>query len=462
MSASPTRSLAQDLTEDQARQVLLLQTVEAAPPTPLWTAEDRTWATRAAPQGLPADAPRAALIAERARLALQRLAPRDAALRRAVEARAWRPGWLLAALALGAVLGGVSDGLVAGAYFNLLSPLFWGLLAWNLLLYAALALPRPGGWLRRGLARSLLRRVRGVGALADFSARWAAASQPLALARAAALLHVLAAGLALGLIVGLLLRGLVFDYRAGWATTLLDSGSVRAVLAYGFEPAWALIGRMPPDAATTAALRVMPGQPATLSAAPWIGLMAVQLLALVVLPRVLLAGLALWRAHRLERRFPLAVDGPAFERWLLQPSAALWVLPQGVAPSPQAALGLRALLARIWGDNLCLTLAPPLTWGEEDRPPEPPAGARAVLLVDLATTPEAEVHGRLLQALRGAAPIVVADEAGFVRRFGRGDRLAQRQGAWRALLAATPFVSVDLESPDLEAAVRALQLALEH
>ncbi len=462
MSPGAAQSLDRALTEDQARQVLLLLAVEAGPPTALWTAEDRTWATRAAPQGLPADAPRAALVAERARLALQRLAPRDAALRRAAEARAWRPGWLLAALALGVVLGGVSDGLVAGAYFNLLSPLFWGLLAWNLLLYAAMALPHPGGWLRRGLARSLLQRVRGAGPLADFSARWAAASEPLALARAAALLHVLAAGLALGLIGGLVLRSLVLDYRAGWATTLLDPGSVQAALAYGFEPAWALVGRMPPDAVATAALRVMPGQPATLSAAPWIGLMAVQLLVLVVLPRLLFAGLALWRAQRLSRRFPLALDGPAFERWLLQPAAALWVLPHGAAPSPQAALGLRALLARVWGDNFSLTLAPPLAWGDEEQPPEPPARARAVLLVDLATTPEAEVHGRLLRALAGAAPLVVADEGGFVRRFGRGERLAQRQGAWRALLGATPFVSVDLDAPDLDTAARALQLALEH
>jgi hypothetical protein len=450
------------MTEDQARAVLLLQAVEGVPGTALWTAEDRQWATRAAPQGLPAEAPREALIAERARLALQRLAPRDAAVRRALAARAWRPGWPVLALAGGVLLGGVSDGLVAGAYFNLLSPVFWGLLAWNLVLYALLLWPRPvGGWLRRGLARALLQRVRGSGVLADFAGRWAAASEPLARARAAALLHVLAAGLALGLIAGLVLRGLVLDYRAGWATTLLAPETVRAALAVGFQPGWAATGQAPPGIAAVEALRVLPDRPAQASAAPWIVLMTVQLALVVLLPRLLLAALALRRAHGLTRRFPLAVDGPPFQHWVASAGTALWVLPLGQAPSAQAALNLRAACARVWGDAVALSLAAPLAWGDESHPPACPPGARALLLVDLATTPEAEVHGRVLQALQAADPIVVADEAGFVRRFGHGDRLAQRHGAWRALLGATPFVSVDLEAPDLALAERALRAALE-
>jgi hypothetical protein len=448
------------MNEAQARAVLLLHAVEATPASALWTDEDRQWATRAAPQGLPADAPREALVVERARLAMQRLAPRDAAARRVLSARGWHAAVPVLALLLGALIGAVSDRLVAGPYFNLLSPLFWGLLAWNLALYALLLLPRKP-WLRSGVARTLLQRLRGTGVLGDFATRWAAASEPLALARAAALLHGLAAGLALGLIAGLLLRGLVLDYRAGWASTLLQPATVRAALAIGFAPVRSLVGQGPPDLAAVEALRVQPGQAAHASAAPWIVLMGAQLALLVVLPRLALAGWALWRARGLSRRFPLDVQGPAFERWLLAPSAVLWALPLGQAPTPQAALGLRALLARVWGDGLILSIAAPLPWGEESSPPPMPNGARAVLLVDLASTPEAEVHGRLLQALQAADPLVIADEAGFVRRFGRGDRLAQRQGAWRALLGATPFVSVDLDAPDLPAAERALRLALE-
>ena len=83
-----------------------------------------------------------------------------------------------------------------------------------------------------------------------------------------------------------------------------------------------------------------------------------------------------------------------------------------------------------------------------------------VLLVDLATTPEPEVQGRLLQALATADPLVVADHSGFVRRFGHGERLAQREAAWRALVGAQPFVSVALDAPDGTAAGLALQRAL--
>jgi hypothetical protein len=452
------------MTEDDARTVLLLQAVEAQPPGALWTAEDRQWATRAAAQDLSADAPRADRLLARARLAMQRLAPRDAALRRLLETRAWRPGWVPLAGGLGVLLGIVSDGLVAGPYFNLLSPLFWGLLAWNGVLFAVLAanaLRPQGGWLRQGLARQLLRRWRGRGVTGDFGARWAAAAGPLASARAAALLHALAGGLALGLIAGLLLRGLVLDYRAGWATTLLDADTVRAALAAALQPALALLGQTLPVDAAFDALRVTPATPAQASAAPWLLLMATQLALWIVLPRAVLLALALRRSTRLARDFPLDLSSPAFERWLAHPSRALWVLPHGAAPSPQAAAGLRAMLAAGFGDGVAVHWAEPLPWGDEDRPPPPPSGARAVLLVDLAATPETEVQGRLVQALAAADPIVVADRAGFVRRFGTGARLTEREAAWRALMGERPFASVALDAPDPADAAQALRAALD-
>lgn len=443
------------MTEDQARAVLLLQGIEDAgqgtAADAIWTTDDGRWATRAAAQGLPAGAPRELQITERARLAMQRLAPRDATLRRWLSRRVWHPAWPWLAAAVGGLLGLASDALVSGPYFNLLSPLFWGLLAWNGGFYVLAALsgllqPARSSGLAARLARWLA--LRGVGHGQRWwpgaAARWAEASAPLSLARAAALLHGLAAGLALGLVAGLVARGLVLDYRAGWATTLLEPQTVHAVLMPLFHPAWALTGQVPPDAFAFEALRVVVGQPATASAAPWIVLMSVQLLLWVVLPRVVLSALALWRARRLSADFPLAVDDPAFDRWLPVTATAVWVLPHGQAPGPAAVLGLRSLLAGAWGDGVQVTVADPLPWGDEDSPPAVPAGAIAVLLVDLATTPEPEVHGRLLQALAPARLVVVADAAGFVRRFGSGDRLAQRQAAWRVLLGTVPFVGVDL------------------
>lgn len=454
------------MTENQARAVLLLQALEAQPPSALWTAEDRDWATRAAAQELPADAPRDVRLAERARLAMQRLAPRDRAVQRLLSAPGWRAAWVAGAGALGLLAGVASDALVAGAYFNLLSPLFWGLLGWNLLLYGALAVQSlragaPAAGLRVRLGRWLHRATQTRGLPTAFAARWAEAGAPLFQARAALLLHAAAGALALGLIAGLVLRGLVFDYRAGWASTLLAPETVRQALAWGLQPALALAGGTLPAGEAFAALRVTPATPAAASAAPWIGWMGLQLLLVVVLPRAVLAALALRRAGALTRRFPLDTTAPAFDRWLLQPQRALWVLPHGAAPSSAAAAGLRAMLAAGFGAGVPVQWAEPLPWGDEDQPPAAPAGARAVLLVDLAATPEAEVQGRLLQTLAAADPVVVADHAGFVRRFGAGERLAQREAAWRALVGRQPFVSVALDAPDPAAAGRALQRALE-
>jgi hypothetical protein len=452
------------MTEDQARAVLLLQSLESSSTATLWTPEDRQWATRAAAQGLPDEASRAERIIERARLAAQRWAPRDAGLRRALTKRLWHPAWPLMAGALGVLLGGVSDALAAGPYFNLLSPLFWGLLLWNLAVYGWIALqPWVGnpGWLRRLAASALLRRLRGQGAGADFAARWTLASSPLTMARAAALMHALAAGLALGLVAGLLLRGLVLDYRAGWATTLLSPETVRGALAWALQPAWALAGQVPPDANTFEALRVVAGQEATASAAPWLVLMSVQLCALVVLPRLALLALALWRARRLAADFPLDVQGPAFDRWLPGDGTAVWVLPHGLAPDAATRVGLNRLVHGIWGASTPVTVADVLPWGQEDEPPAPPPGGRVLLFFDLASTPEAEVHGRLLQALPAEVALVVADAHGFLQRFGSGDRLAQRQQAWRTLLGQQPFLAVDLQAADLGAAVREARATLE-
>jgi hypothetical protein len=465
------------MNEQQARQVLLLQAFESMPDGhPQWTADDRRWATRAAQQSLGDEAPRERFVVERARLAMQRLAPRDETVRRVVSRPTSGASAAGIALLAGALLGLLSDTLVAGDYFNLLSPLFWGLLAWNLAVYLwlAVSLLRGGGPgpLRRMIGAALQRWARRAGrdsVLAGFGARWAGVAAPLNASRAALLLHLAAAGSGIGLVGGLLLRGLVLDYRAGWATTLLDSSTVHAALAAALAPAFALLstlaGAAPPDAAGFAALRVTPMQAASASAAPWLLWMAAQIVLVVVLPRLALAGYAALRASWQARHLPLDLSTPYFER--LQQAAvprAAWVLPHAAPPEPQAVLGLQGLLAGAWGESLPLQVAPVLAYGDEESPPAPPAGARAIVLVDLAATPEPDVHARLLTALRRAAPtaapLLLADEGGFVRRFGRGARLDERRGAWRALArdAGAGFASVDLAGP--EAAAEPARLAL--
>jgi hypothetical protein len=467
------------MNESQAREVLLLQAFESVPDDhPQWTVDDRRWASRAAAQAVGAGAPREAFVVERARLAMQRLAPREPAVRRLLAGAPLPPAALAGAvLGVGALVGLATDQLVAGDYFNLLSLPFWGLLAWNLAVYAWLAVAALRGGAagpgRRAAARAWRAwristdRIARASPLAGFGARWAEASAGLGLSRAAVVLHLAAAGIALGLVGGMLLRGLVLDYRAGWATTLLEPATVHAVLSAALAPAFALSGSGAPAVAAFEALRVVPGRPADASAAPWMLWMSLQLAIVVIVPRLLLAAAAAWRARRRARALPLSLTGPYFDR--LQPPAApqiLWVLPHAQAPDAQAVLGLRGLLATVWGESPALQVAPPLPYGDEEQPPVPPPGALPIVLVDLAATPEPDVHGRLLAALAGAGrtPLLLADEGGFVRRFGRGARLAERSAAWRALAQQSDagFVAADLGAPDAAAGESALRQALRH
>jgi hypothetical protein len=462
------------LAEPAARRVLLVRAHETAD-TPLWTPEDRAWASRLARETVPAGAPASRFLDERAVHALQRLAPRDPAIARWLGRPLWRWSWLLAALAIGLLVGLAVDAVGSAQRIDLLAPPVWGVILWNLLVYGTLLLPRGtlrGGRLAGALARRLAGgRVRGSGPLATFTADWVPRVLPALVARAALLLHVAAAALAAGLVAGLYLRGLALDYRAGWESTFLEPGTVHALLSTLLAPASALTGIAVPDEAAISALRVGPGVAASAPAAPWIHLYAAMLALFVVAPRTALAVWAGLRAAWSSRRMALPADDPYVQQLLLQGRGAaprVHVRPHGAAPSPQAVLGLRELLAGALGAEMQLRLAPATAYGAEDgagvSSPAEPDTTLLVALVDLATTPEADTHGRFLRELRAGQPalplVLLADEAGFVRRFGQlPERLAQRRAAWQALAEAehVAWLAADLERPDADAAARLAQ-----
>jgi len=243
-------------------------------------------------------------VVARAAIALQRLLPRDPAGQRWLGRRAWHPAWVALALVLG-LLGGLAvDQLGPPQRVNLLAPAVWAVVGWNLLVYLALLLPNPLPGLRAGLSRWALRGPEPVALL------WARHAAPLTGARLALVLHTAAAGLALGLVAGLYLRGLVLDYRAGWQSTFLDAATVQQVMDWLLKPASALTGIAVPDVAP---LRLGPGADASASAAPWIHLLASTLALAVLLPRCLLAWRASARGRHLARHFPLPLDTPYFE-----------------------------------------------------------------------------------------------------------------------------------------------------
>ncbi|MES2099850.1 MAG: DUF2868 domain-containing protein [Pseudomonadota bacterium] len=487
------------MNEDSARAVTLLQAFETAqPPSPNWGDADRAWATRLALQDGAADAD--AFIARRAQHALQRLAPREPAAARWLTRRLWQSRWVAWALLAGLIVGVLADSIGSSQRINLLAPPLWAVLAWNAVVYLLLfghALARvlmrptrPGGLVR--LTQRVLRWRSGlpgpgsVGASASgsapalraFASLWLRASAPLSAARASTLLHAAAAALALGLIAGMYLRGLVLDYRAAWESTFLSADTARAMLSAVLAPASAISGIALPDAAGFEALRVAHGSAdvasaAGASAAPWIHLLALTLLLFVVLPRGVLALVGALRARWLGRHVALPLVDAYFQRLArLQHGdvARVVVQPYAATPSAQAVLGLQALLAPALGDGLQLRIAPTAAFGAEDD-----AGAAldagttlAIALFDLSATPEAESQGRFAQQLAarapaGAATVLLVDEAAFRQRFGADSaRLAQRREAWRAFAEAlgTSVVCVDLDAPEVADAIRALPLAM--
>lgn len=449
------------MTEEEARRVVLVQATESAGESPLWTAEDRAWATRLAQQTVGAEAPPERFIVERTRHALERLLPRDAAARRWLERGARRGALAFGVLLAAFVLGAAVDHFGSMQRIDLLAPPVWGVVAWNLVVYVGLLVPRPLAGLRALLARRWAGDGAGVGAL------WARLAMPLSLARATALLHAAAAALAAGVIAGMYLRGLVLDYRAGWQSTFLEPGLVQPLLQTLLAPASFVTGIAVPDAAP---LRLQAGAAAVAPAAAWIHLYAATLALAVVVPRLLLAGGATVRAAALARRFPLSLGEPYFERLRLHQLGAraqAQVLPYAAGLSAQAALGLRALLAAVFGDELRLRIGRLTAFGDEDAAktlhPEPGDTLR-IAVFDLGATPEAEAQGRFVAALGRELPLVLlADESAFRRRFGAyPERLAQRRAAWQALAQAQglPLVCADLESGEPGAAEAAFKRAL--
>jgi hypothetical protein len=196
-------------------------------------------------------------------------------------------------------------------------------------------------------------------------------------------------------VLGLYLRGLVFDYRIGWESTFLGAPAVHALLSTALGPAAALLGIPFPGVDEIAAIR-FPASAGGARAADWIHLHALTVLLAVILPRLGLFALAALRERRLSRHVPLALESPYFRRLLgpmLRGEARLRVVPYSYGVDEGATLGLRAVAQRLLGEGATLALAPVVGYGEEARAaeglvPGDPQAPLTLALFSLAATPE--------------------------------------------------------------------------
>jgi hypothetical protein len=493
------------LDEEDARRLLLVRAVETEEGLEaLLTPEDRQQATAAALAGQPrnrgAEPADDAFLARRASFAFGRLTTRSPAVGQAYRRTEW-PRWLNWVLPLGALaIGIVTNELDSGKRLNLIAFPLLGMLAWNLGVYALLAMrllrriaggrrhdpgPRRFSWLTAPLAalgRPHYDAQQPLGrALARFARDWMRLASPLILARVGRTLHLSAAALAAGVIVGMYLRGLAVEYRAGWESTFMDVGGVHALLTLVLSPASWLTGIPLAGPDHLEALR-WSGPGSGENAGAWIHLYAATALLFIVVPRLLLAGWAAVAAARRRRHLPVPGREDFYVRRLLRAAsggaAEVRVVPYSFHPPEPTRQTLKGLLTAALGDDTAVTFDQAIEYGAEDEwlsRFQPRRGADYLLvLFNLAATPETENHGALVAGVRqamerdgsGVGFAVLLDGSGYRQRLagqaGSDRRMETRRGAWERMLSPLGIrpLFVDLEADEAPALVKRLESLL--
>lgn len=460
--------------ENDLRKVLLVKAVEEhdrdgtlLPPA------DRAAAGREAKRALP-EAKDDALLAARAAHLLPRITSRYPFVTQVLAMLGPSSGltWilLLAGLAVGAAMS-VLDG---SRRVNVLAFPLLGIVGWNLVVYVVLLVlamrgkgsgasplrtglaSTAGAFAQRAIARSRAYNAPLAEALQAFAREWYEGAKPLLLARTARGLHLAAAAVGVGLIAGLYVRGIAFDYQAGWESTFLDAARANTLLAVLYGPASWLTGIPVPDAAQLEAIRwrgTAGGEPA----ARWIHLMAATALIYVVVPRVLLALAAVAKVTALALRAPVPASLPAYFRSAFAtvegavPRANAVIMPYAWEVPPASLARLIAWVPGAAGGPVAVEARDSVPYGEEERYLET-FGARGadaadlvVLPFSLASTPEDENHGLVLAGARdrladlrpGARLMVVIDEAPYAERMsGAPERIAERREHWKRFVEA--------------------------
>jgi hypothetical protein len=275
---------------DELRSILLVKAIEEVDQAgTLMPPADRIAATREARRAVGDLAPPGDVIeqgtlseaaqrmgVERSRILLGKIVARhpfvDTVLNLAV-GLAWA-GWVV--VALGLVLGFALSALDGTRRINILAFPLLGVVLWNLAVYVAIfvnwlrarsttkqtkrwvpeALTKFGmSFVTRQVARAGAFNVPLAEALRRFTREWFEVARPLLVARATRLFHLSAVAVGIGLIVGLYVRGIAFDYLAGWESTFLNASSVRALLSIIYGPASFITGISIPDVAYLETIR---------------------------------------------------------------------------------------------------------------------------------------------------------------------------------------------------------------
>jgi len=316
--------------EQALRKVLLIQAIEetdrAGDALPL---TERVEATRAAldssppaPEtaaGVPLSGATELFLRKRADVLLDSLRARSPGVDRVLAVAGGATSFDRGMLVFSAVLGVMLSFLDGGHGIHIFAPPLLALVAWNVLVYVLMSARRKAQSTTvfgRVYARSARRRLDDFLAhsthfnaplapgLRRFVADWWTIAQPLFALRARRLLHLSAAALASGLVVGYYARALGLRSSAGWeGGHLVGPGTAHALLLALYGPASLLSGVAIPDTGEVASLRWSASAPYE-SAIGWAHLIAWTAVLYIVLPRLVIALLSTLRLWRLSRQLP--------------------------------------------------------------------------------------------------------------------------------------------------------------
>ena len=315
------------------------------------------------------------------------------------------------------ILGALTDKLASPEPFiNLLSFPFWGVIAWNVLIYGVLLLGAVGlispdrfpvrGTVSALLAGKLTRLLHRTSPNAALRAEMAQLLVPVYENQAAYLMHLAALAFALGLIAEIAFRGISTAFVVGWESTWFAQNpeAVKTFIdwTYGLIP----FGGNLPDASTLEAMQsdrlVFRMHP--VNAAPWLIRMMVLLTVFVIIPRLFLALISFSAARFCRNRLRLTVSDPYFVSVLTEGKESAHLGPlviiadKAFKGSDKATLDKLSLL---WGNPKPIVNeldydAPPFVVPDIFRDGENPF---VLILSDALKTPEEELAGALFSAI---------------------------------------------------------------
>lgn len=390
-----------------------------------------------------------------------------------------RWSWALVGWALALLTGYWFSDLGQAGEFNLLALPLVGLLAWNAVvivlgvfyeLMPSTAASGRGGWVAEFLAHGISRMSKATkeaesGVAETVRTRYEELAWPLAWRRLQMRLrlwlHVAAALLAIGGASALYARGWSHEYRAVWESTLLGESDARAFFETLFKPASKVLRTPVPLDQVVGMHRTLGRVEKPAPALPWIHLYAGTLLVLIVLPRLLLAGLGAARCHQVIGRQVRVLGWGGYLRTLLRAveggSECIQVLVHAVEPTAaHREVWDRGIRERFGGMARAEYLRIPAGDEDEFAAAWQPASAQLVMLFNMATTPEAEVQRRLVADVRQrlltrhAEPelVVLLDGTSLTGRWSP-EKIAGREQLWSQMvegLASEVIVAVRKES----------------